>query len=341
MRTLKAIPTIIVFFIFLISISSIAFGEEKSVTIRYGYIMGISDAPKYLSWEKKIIEKELEPHKIEWIPFDGSGKVLSAAKAKSIDMGDASIPPIVLARTRGVKVKAIVNQSMSIPPAYRLFGLVRKESNFKTIQDAKGKIFAVNDLGSSLNWHLRYYLTRNNIDPDKDVKILPVSFPRMAALLVKKEIDVAIGVAMTMAALEGRVEYDVLFYDVDMTGIIPHQQGIYFASDDFIKNHPNVILRFVKGFIKAWNEVEAKPDEASLVMVRQLKMPEESMKKVWPLFNFYGKERGFGLKAAEISLASVRNDIKIMKTIKIIEEDVPVEDVVDMSFVEKAHREMK
>lgn len=65
------------------------------------------------------------------------------------------------------------------------------------------------------------------------------------------------------------------------------------------------------------------------------------MVKVWVLFNFYGKEKGFGLKAAELSLTSVRNDIKIMKTLKIIEEDVPVEDVVDMSFIEKAHKEMK
>lgn len=339
MRKVKIGFLITVSLVFLFS--STVLGEEKPITIRYGYIMGISDAPKYLSWEKKIIEKELEPHKIEWIPFDGSGKILSAAKAKSIDLGDAAMPPIILARVRGIKAKAIVNQSMAIPPAYRLFGLVRKESNFKTIQGTKGKIFAVNDLGSSANWYLRYYLMKNDIDPDKDVKIIPVSFPRMAVLLVNKEVDVAIGTAMTMVALEGKVEYDRLFHDTDMSGIIPQQQGIYFANDDFIKNHPDVILRFVKGFIRAWNEVVVKPDETKKVMAKQLKLPEEMMMKVWPYFNFYGKETEFGLKAAEISIPSVKNDIKIMKNLKVIEEDIALEDVVDMSFVDKAHKQIK
>ncbi len=339
MSSVKASVLISVSLMFMYS--SPGLGQEKTVTIRYGYILGISDAPKYLSWERRIIEKELEPHKIEWIPFDGSGKVLAAAMAKSIDMGDAAMPPIILARARGMKVKAIVNQSMAIPPAYRLFGLARKESNFKTIQDTKGKIFAVNDLGSSANWYLRYYLMRNNIDPDKDVKIIPLSFPRMAVLLVNKEIDVAIGTAMTMVALEGRVEYQSIFHDTDMSGIVPQLQGVYFANDDFIKGHSDVILKFVRGFIKAWDQVVARPDESIMIMAKQLKLPEENVRKVWPYFDFYGKEKRFGLKAAELSIPSVTNDIKIMRTLKIIDKDISIEDVADMSFVEKAHMELR
>ena len=69
-----------------------------------------------------------------------------------------------------------------------------KDGPIKKVADVKGKVIAINAIGSGLDVTMEYMLYRNNLRAKTDYTVIEGAFPNMKSLLLEKKADL---VAMT------------------------------------------------------------------------------------------------------------------------------------------------
>lgn len=198
--------------------------------------------------------------------FTTPADIITAIASGDLDMGTAPAPNLFAAIEHGVKVKAVsVVQGRNNPPiAY----MVRTDSGISKVADLRGKIAGVNNYGGNYDLYLRYWLKRNGLDPEKDLKITIVPVPAMVPALINKQIDIAPIASFDRVILNQRYpgQTKTLFdYDDVLkagTGNINANTLVLVVSDDFIARHHDVAVRFMEGYVRAIETTNADPKKA-------------------------------------------------------------------------------
>ena len=150
------------------------FAQEK---LRFAWAgFSPTNSPIWTIQDRKLLEKMgVTP---EIIAINASPTVLQALLAGEIDAASISVTTLTSSRLQGADTVMIVG----VVPTF-VDHIVSLGSITKTEQ-LKGKIGGVNRLGSTSDLGLRLALKKLNIDPEKDVKIIPVggTAERFAAL---------------------------------------------------------------------------------------------------------------------------------------------------------------
>lgn len=198
--------------------------------------------------------------------FATPADIITGIASGDLDMGTAPATNLFAAVEHGVKVKAVsVVQGRNNPPiAY----MVRTDSGIDKVADLRGKIAGVNNYGGNYDLYLRYWLKRNGLDPEKDVKITIVPVPAMVPSLINKQIDIAPIASFDRVILNQRYpgQTKTLFdYDDVLkagTGKTDANTLVLVVSDDFIAKHRNVAVRFMEGYVRAIEATNADPKKA-------------------------------------------------------------------------------
>jgi NitT/TauT family transport system substrate-binding protein len=198
--------------------------------------------------------------------FATPADIITGIASGDLDMGTAPATNFFAAVERGVKVKAVsVVQGRNNPPiAY----MVRTDSGIDKVADLRGKIAGVNNYGGNYDLYLRYWLKRNGLDPEKDVKITIVPVPAMVPALINKQIDVAPIASFDRVILNQRYpgQTRTLFdYDDVLkagTGNINGNTLVLVVPEDFIAKRREVAVRFMQGYVRAIQATNADPKKA-------------------------------------------------------------------------------
>lgn len=198
--------------------------------------------------------------------FATPADIITGIASGDLDMGTAPATNLFAAVEHGVKVKAVsVVQGRNNPPiAY----MVRTDSGIDKVADLRGKIAGVNNYGGNYDLYLRYWLKRNGLDPEKDVKITIVPVPAMVPSLINKQIDIAPIASFDRVILNQRYpgQTKTLFdYDDVLkagTGKTDANTLVLVVSDDFIAKHRDVAVRFMEGYVRAIEATNADPKKA-------------------------------------------------------------------------------
>jgi ABC-type nitrate/sulfonate/bicarbonate transport system substrate-binding protein len=137
----------------------------------------------------------------------------------------------------------------------------------KSMADTKGKRFGISRIGSSTDLLTRYALKVSGVDP-KSVKIVQGggSSPRLAAMEAG-QIDVNIFAPPDkfIAADKG---YNLIFRQRDIAPDYPFH--VFFATQDFIKSHPNTITALLRGVVRGIRTAKADKKLSEKVLVAQV-----------------------------------------------------------------------
>ena len=180
---------------------------------------------------------------------------IQAQLAGNIDYaGGGAWPARINAIAAGGKIKTVVNSVAAITKNNPGNGLVVLEnSSIYTAKDLTGKKIAVNVLGAEADYVIRQYLKQNGLSIDK-VELTVVDTNNQEQLLRSGQVDVAAWVTTAGAAyklaigrgglreLPGTRNYDIKGAN------IPYGGGF---RDDFIKEHPETVKRFVTAYEKS------------------------------------------------------------------------------------------
>lgn len=152
--------------------------------------------------------------------------------------------------------------------------MVDKNSGISSLEDLKGKTIYATGKGSTPEYALRYILSENKIDPDKDVTIEWKSEPtEVVATLSSNESGIAmlpqpyVTVAQTKIP-ELKIAIDLNKEWEKLNNGSLFITGVLVARKDFLENHPNAVSKFLEEYktsteyITADNNIE---DAAALV----------------------------------------------------------------------------
>jgi ABC-type nitrate/sulfonate/bicarbonate transport system substrate-binding protein len=122
--------------------------------------------PDRVAMERGFFEKEgLKPR---YIRFQGTNLMLNALMSNELDYVTI-LPFIAGAATRGLPVKIVAATAKSSGYA------IISRPDINSVKALKGKRLAINTFGSSADFAIYQLLSRNGLDPNKDVTLLSIA----------------------------------------------------------------------------------------------------------------------------------------------------------------------
>jgi len=261
--------------------------------------------------EKQLLEKEFSKDGISivWVQTLGSNKALEFLNAGSIDLGSTAGAAALVGKINGNPIKSIYVYSR---PEWTAL-VTRKDTPIAKIADLKGKRVAVTR-GTDPHIFLVRALQSVGLT-EKDIAPVLLQHPDGKTALIRGDVDAWAGLDPMMAQAEVEDGARLFYRNKDA-----NTWGILNASEQFLKDHPDIVRRVLAVYEEARKYSLANYNEEKRVFIAATKLPEAVVdkqlkertelthNKVGPAQRESILEAGFALQKAGVIPASV--DVK-------------------------------
>lgn len=252
---------------------------------------------------------------------------IAAAAAGQVDVGITSADNIASAALSGANVKLI---GLFVP---YVEAQVWGRPEIKKTQDLKGKVVAAPTVGPGINrYALEYALQKAGLDPKKDVevRVFNTTNDSFAAFKSGQVQGIALFPPDNLAAQKAGF---TMLYDVSMDHIL-YPSGSTYTSVRFIKEHPDMVLAYVKAISEALAVYKTDPDFAISTYMKWMKLDDrEVAKSGWDV---YGRDMPLIPKwwpdPIKVTLQMLSYDVEKAKT-------TDPASLYDNSFIEQLEKE--
>ncbi|WP_243375147.1 ABC transporter substrate-binding protein [Geotalea sp. SG265] len=238
-------------------------GSQAPFEVKYANIQWFD--PVYIADEKGWFEEE--GLKIKWVGEIPAAQLVPSVASRSIDFANRHTPLVLTANAGGAKLKIISAGARTTAERPHMKYLVSGENtSIKSVKDFKGKKIGINSFGACSEYVLKEYLKRNGLD--KDVQFVVIPDANQEQVLKQGQIDVAVlhspYYEKATKAGGAREVFSDYVVDKGRTGMLP-----YFTSEELIREHPEVVKKFVKVLVKASNWTNKHHDEAARIFAKR------------------------------------------------------------------------
>lgn len=243
-----------------------------------------------------------------------------------------SAEPVLRAYDMGKVSKILLSVLKSKPYMF----VARK--GLSSIKDLKGKVVFAGMPGSAPYSFVQSILTKEGLDPQKDVTWANMEYGASLGALEKGTVD-AIYLRSTAKNEVKRIGGSIL---VDVTDPIQHKKiygsdkyesTIVTVTKDYADKNPMVIQKFANAVVKAIIWQTKNSDEAVAKMVSPLfegvKFDAERISYLRPSLSSTG----------DISKEGYETILKYCLETKIVSKPIPYDTIIDTSFVRKAYKD--
>ncbi len=248
------------------------------VKIRMGWGIPAEEVKYVMMKRPQILKHYGKVYTIEWFQFAGTAPQATALAADGLDA--ATLASLSLAESVdkvALDVKVTGGIIMEVSPNFTSTWLVLENSGISTVKDLKGKSIGVNVYGASLDHIQRAILRRAGLEPEKDVKILEISFGLMEATLRRGDIQC------------GAFPQPFLYRAMEKGGVKPlfrlgdiqpkFVQLINVFQTKFIEKNPEVVKAFLEDWKIASKYIYENPEEVRKITAEVTKLPLDLLNK--------------------------------------------------------------
>ena len=187
-----------------------------------------------------------------------------------------NLASVLFAKTEGKIQTAAIN-------TLGVLYMLENGNTIQNVEDLRGKTIYATGMGSNPEYVLRYILSKNNIDPDKDVTIEYLAeHAELAAKL--KAGEVAIGMlpepqvtAATMGS-ETRIALDMT---AEWSKVSDYElvQGCIIVRKDFAEEYPEALQQFLTDYEASVNFANESTEEAAALIEKAGIVPKAAIAK--------------------------------------------------------------
>lgn len=280
--------------------------------------------------QKGEIEKEFEKDgiKVAWTFFVGAGPATNEALAlKKIDFATQGDLPLTVARSNGLRTRIIMKGSQFS----RNYIVVPTASSIKTIDDLKGKKFAVQK-GTAGQLRLNRVLEKFGLK-ESDLRVIDMNDDSAKAALSTGDVDAYI-TSSTDLVSRGLVRR---IYKIDDPKVNAPSQ--IWVAEEFEAQYPHIVQRFVNALVRtaAWAADEKNREEQYRLWA----------KTGTPYSDYKEDYKGDAMKDRlsplldEYYVTSLAKSVAEAKQFRFTRRDVPLEGWVEPKYLNKALAEQK
>lgn len=306
--------------------------ESKELT-KVQALLAAEGTPMYYAYvakEKGYFEEEgLD---VQLVSGKGGSYVVQQVGAGTVDIGVTAVSSLFTAWDKGIDIRAIYQINVT-----NLFDLiVTPESGIKSVEELKGKVVGVSDLGGGEVPIVKAILTHAGLQVDKDVTLRAIGAeaPSVIAAFEKGTVDAYSGGAHDLISVYGRgFKSNSLipeeFKTLPSTGII--------VNGKVLDENPELAVQFSRAIAKATDFSINNYDEVFNIMKKVF--PEQYMDEdIANLFleTFIGlstpiePEKGYGYiytDSWQLNVDQFKGDV--------IKNDINLDDYLDSSLLEE------
>jgi len=277
-----------------------------------------SAMPIYVAKEKGFFEAEgLEVQ----IPVFRSGtENTQAVVAGEVQIAFGSVTEVFNLRKAKLDGRYFWGISNFMP--FRLYA----HPSIKSAQDLKGKKLAISNFGAQSDYLTQFTLRHFGVEPIKEAAILPIgSTPARYAALKSGRVDATImWFPETL-----RADQDGFKMLVDLNDLIPDWGYLgYYATSDYLKNHRETVIRYLRAHTRGVREVKANPQAGIEMLKKHLKYDQAIAEAGYKEFvKSFAEDGRLPVKGFEFLLAQEMKSGEV-------KEKFTVADLIDESLVQ-------
>lgn len=261
-------------------------GDSESggtTTLKLGVIPIIDVAPLYLGEKKGFYSErglELEPTLAQ-----GGAAIVPGVVSGQFDFGFSNMTSLLVAQSKNVPVKAVVNGVASTGKVGADFAAiaVKKGSPLKSASDLEGKKVAANTLGNICDTSVNESVRKDGGDPS-EVEYVEMPFDQMPTALAKGQVDAACVVEPALATIKSQGGTVLASNFVDVSPYLT--VAMYFTSQQYAAENPETVKKFQEATAESLAYADAHPDEVRDIITTYTKIPENLLETVvlprWP-----------------------------------------------------------
>lgn len=241
-------------------------------TIRVGFTIPAEEG-KYTMMRRPAEFPEIgKSYRIEWSQFQGTSAISQALAAGALDCGSQGVLPIAQGTIAGSLSVDIVAQHVGEKPgSFSVFWAVKDDSPIKSVADLKGKTVGISIINGGTQGPLNLALRKAGLDPERDIKLVEVTFPLAEDALRQGRVD-AVNMNQPFAArAEAKGGIRKLFQIAD---VLPNMVHILEACrKDFVAKNPDLARRYVRDVTLAMSKALANRDQSMAVVSEIMRVP--------------------------------------------------------------------
>jgi ABC-type nitrate/sulfonate/bicarbonate transport system substrate-binding protein len=248
-------------------------------TIRVGWTIPAEEAKYWMMRRPDKFPNLGKGYKIEWSQFQGTSPMTQALTAGALDCATQGVLPIAQAMEKNTLSLYVVAQHVGEnKDSFHLYWGVMDDSPIKKVEDLKGKTVGISIIGGGTHGPFALMLKKHGVDPDKDIKLVEVSFPLSEDALRQGRVDSTNFVQPFAARAEAKGGIRKLFELADAVPNIVHI--VEACRKDFVDKNPALVTQYVKDITAGMKMALANRDET-------LKVVNEVMKAPIPVLDTY------------------------------------------------------
>ncbi|MFN3336343.1 MAG: ABC transporter substrate-binding protein, partial [Thermomicrobium sp.] len=202
---------------------------------------------------------------VEVRPIQSPGERFNALAAGALDGLSSTLDTFVRVGAQGIPVVGVV----MIDESRGGDGIVAKKE-IQSVADLKGKTVAVNK-GSTSFWFLANVLAEQGLTVD-DLNISDMTAADAGAAFVAGKVDAAVTWEPWLSRAAQTDFGHILVTTKDYPGLIVDVFGF---RRDFAQQHPEVVVAFIKGLVKAHDYLEKNREDSIQIMATRFKQEPE------------------------------------------------------------------
>jgi NitT/TauT family transport system substrate-binding protein len=303
-------------------------GGRKGVKIATINLLTFS--PVYVA--DKLGYFKAEGLNVTLIPTSGGAASAQAMLGGSVQAATTGFDTPISLTAKGQPCRSLVGMEMATIYAFvggKKFPLVPADDPKAFVDAIKGKKFGVASAGSTGDVIARGLFSEYGLNPDKDVKVIPVGTGAAAsAALQSGAVDALISyepdVTKMATSGAGRVVFDLRNTKTETTySQLP--TSTLQATAKWIKDNPETAAALVRAVAKADDVLREQPDVA-LPVLKQLypDLPPESVEGAYKVAQSHFKPA--------ITQATYDSAMKVYKTAGTITADIPYSQTIGTQF---------
>jgi NitT/TauT family transport system substrate-binding protein len=232
------------------------------VKVRLDWLIRGNHAPFFVAMDKGYFRDQgIQVDTID--KGNGSVNTMTLVGSGQYDFGFGDLPTLVVAKAKGVPVTSIIVVNQQSPLAM----IALKGTGLHTPKDLEGKVVGIQPSGSTFVFYLAF-LAANHVDRSKITEeTIPVPYEEF---LLTRKVQVIPGyIDAELPELEAKAggmgSLEVILgakygYDGYGSGVL--------TSDQMIKNHPDLVRRFTRAYLRGFQDVTRNIREAADILAK-------------------------------------------------------------------------
>jgi NitT/TauT family transport system substrate-binding protein len=309
---------------------ALPFPALAAEVVRMGDLPAITNAGLYIAIEKGYFQAR--GIVVETERFASAGKMVAPLATGQLDVAvGAPSAGLYNAIAGGMDFRVVADKGQLRPGGSFVPVIVRKDlvdsGRVKSVKDLKGLRVANGAKGIALDYLLAKMLEQGGLGFDA-VEVVYLSYPDGIKALASKAVDAAIAPEPWGVQAEQQKVGVRLFLTEQTPAVATFQVGLIMYAGKFIKDRPKVARDFLQAYvqgIKYYTQRGLKDPEVAGILSKHTRVPIETIQATIP---FYVDP---GARPRVQDLAVLQDWFHQMGWVK---EKVPMERVVDLSFLE-------